>query len=75
MVLLDCLANLSIIGVLFLAFPVRIFEDTHLCYIIETYRGLSLVINRSGMETRVRNKQINEFCSGSFLSLWWSTES
>ena len=47
MVLVDCLANLSIIGVLFLAFPVRIFQDTSLCYLIETYRGLSLVINRS----------------------------
>ena len=46
MVLVDCLANLSIIGVLFLAFPVRIFQDTRLCYLIETYRGLSLVINR-----------------------------
>ena len=46
MVLVDCLANLSIIGVLFLAFPVRIFQNPGLCYLIETYRGLSLVINR-----------------------------
>ena len=78
MVLVDCLANLSIIGVLFLAFPVRIFQDTRLCYLIETYRGLSLVINRLALTKLERILAMQ--CSlsmtlGSFQSLSWSTES
>ena len=47
MVWMDCLANLSLIGVLFLAYPVRVFDDhSYLCGPIEFYRAFSLIINR-----------------------------
>ena len=74
MVLVDCLANLSIIGVLFLAFPVRIFQDTRLCYLIETYRGLSLVINRL-VQSRKEDVLALIIMLWLFRSLSWSTES
>ena len=48
MVWMDCLANLSLIGVLFLAYPVRVFDDhSYICGPIEFYRAFSLIINRS----------------------------
>ena len=52
MVWMDCLANLSLIGVLFLAYPVRVFDDhSYLCGPIEFYRAFSLIINRSVLYT------------------------
>ena len=47
LVWLDCLANLSTIPVLFLAFPVRNY-DTHpnFCFLIEFIRAGSMFLNR-----------------------------
>ena len=47
MVLLDCLANIGMIGVMVLAFPVRVWGNTHLCLFITFFRCYVLVINRS----------------------------
>ena len=46
MVLLDCAANIAIIGVMFLAFPVRVWGDPNLCIIFHFYRVFVVVINR-----------------------------
>ncbi len=46
MVLLDCLANISTIGVMFLAFPIRIWGNSYLCLLITFFRGCVLVLNR-----------------------------
>ena len=45
MVVLDCLANLSIIGILLLAYPVRVFGNS-LCILIDFYRSYFIIINR-----------------------------
>ena len=46
MVLLDCAANLAIIGVMCLAFPVRVWGDPYLCLIFHFYRVFVATINR-----------------------------
>ena len=46
MVLLDCLANISTIGVMFLAYPIRIWGNSHLCLLITFFRGFVLALNR-----------------------------
>lgn len=47
MVWMDCLANISIIGVMFLAFPVRVFDNhPSICILIEFYRAVALFMNR-----------------------------
>ena len=46
MVLLDCLANISTIGVMFLAFPIRVWGNSYLCILISFFRGFVLVLNR-----------------------------
>ena len=46
MVLLDCLANISTIGVMFLAFPIRIWGNSYLCFLITFFRAYVLVLNR-----------------------------
>ena len=46
MVLLDCVANIAIIGVMFLAFPVRIWGDPDLCLLIHFYRAFVATINK-----------------------------
>ena len=46
MVLLDCFANISTIGVMFLAFPIRIWGNSYLCLLITFFRGFVLVLNR-----------------------------
>ena len=46
MVLLDCLANISIIGVMFLAFPTRVWGSSLLCLPITFFRSFVLVLNR-----------------------------
>ena len=46
MVLLDCLANISAIGVMFLAFPIRIWGNGYLCLLITFFRGFVLALNR-----------------------------
>ena len=46
MVLLDCLANISNIGVMFLAFPIRVWGNSNLCLLITFFRGFVGVLNR-----------------------------
>ena len=46
MVLLDCLANISNIGVMFLAFPIRVWGNSYLCLLITFFRGFVGVLNR-----------------------------
>ena len=46
MVLLDCLANISNIGVMFLAFPIRVWGNSYLCLLITFFRGFVVVMNR-----------------------------
>ena len=47
LVWLDCLANLSTIAVLFLAFPVRIHDAyPHWCFLIQFIRAVSMFLNR-----------------------------
>ena len=46
MVLLDCLANISTIGVVFLAFPIRVWGNSYLCLLITFFRGFVVVLNR-----------------------------
>ena len=46
LVLLDCLANISTIGVMFLAFPIRVWGNSYLCLLITFVRGFVVVLNR-----------------------------
>ena len=46
MVLLDCLANISTVGVMFLAFPIRVWGNSYLCLLITFFRGFVVVLNR-----------------------------
>ena len=46
MVLLDCLANISTIGVMFLAFPIRVWGNTYFCLLVTFFRGFVVVLNR-----------------------------
>ena len=46
MVLLDCLANISTVGVMFLAFPIRVWGNSDLCLLITVFRGFVFVLNR-----------------------------
>ena len=46
MVLLDCLANISFIGVMFLVFPVRVWGNSYLCILITFFRVFVLSLNR-----------------------------
>ena len=46
MVLLDCAANIAVIGVMFLAFPVRVWGDPYLCLLFHFYRVFVASINR-----------------------------
>ena len=46
MVLLDCLANISTLGVMFLAFPIRVWGNSYLCLLITFFRGFVVVLNR-----------------------------
>ena len=46
MVLLDCLANISTIGVMFLAYPIRVWGNSYLCLLITFFRGFVVVLNR-----------------------------
>ena len=46
MVLLDCTANIAIIGLMFLAFPVRVWDDPYLCLLFQFYRAFVATINR-----------------------------
>lgn len=46
LVWLDCVANLSIIGVMFMAFPVRIYGSTYICIIMDFIRAVALFMNR-----------------------------
>ena len=46
MVLLDCLANISFIGIMFLVFPVRVWGNSYLCILITFFRVFVLSLNR-----------------------------
>ena len=46
MVLLDCLANISTVGMMFLAFPIRVWGNSYLCLLITFFRGFVFVLNR-----------------------------
>ena len=46
MVLLDCLANISTVAVMFLAFPIRVWGNSYLCLLITFVRGFVVVLNR-----------------------------
>ena len=46
MVALDCLANMAVVIVLFLAFPYRIWHYTSICYFISFFRCFVLTMNR-----------------------------
>ena len=46
MVLLDCLANIAVVIVHSLAFPVRIWHYTYVCYVISYFRCFVLTMNR-----------------------------
>ena len=46
MVLLDCLANISTVGVMFLTFPIRVWGNSYLCLLITFFRGFVVVLNR-----------------------------
>ena len=58
MVLLDCLANISFIGVMLLAFPVRVWGSTNLCLLITFVRVFVLSLNRWGTVAVARRKII-----------------
>ena len=53
MVLVDCLANISTIGVMFLAFPIRVWGNSYLCLLITFIRSFILVLNRFHATTLV----------------------
>ena len=58
MVWMDCLANLSIIGIMFLAFPVRVFDNhPSVCFLIEFYRAVALFMNRQQDQNHAQNIQ------------------
>ena len=46
MVALDCVANMAVVIVLFLAFPYRIWHYTSICYFISFFRCFVLTMNR-----------------------------
>ena len=46
MVAMDCLANILMVGLLLLAFPVRIWGNSHLCAGITFYRAFTVSLNR-----------------------------
>ena len=46
MVLLDCLANISFIGIMVLVFPVRVWGNSYLCILITFFRVFVLSLNR-----------------------------
>ena len=46
MVLLDCLANISTVGVIFSAFPIRDWGNSYVCLLITFFRGFVVVLNR-----------------------------
>ena len=53
MVLVDCLANISTIGVMLLAFPIRVWGNSYLCLLITFFRSFVLVLNRFHATTLV----------------------
>ena len=58
MVLLDCLANISTVAVMFLAFPIRVWGNSYLCLLITFFRGFVVVLNRFCLTIlmKIRNK-------------------
>ena len=46
MVALDCIANMAVVIVLFLAFPNRIWYSTYVCYGISFFRCFVLTMNK-----------------------------
>ena len=46
LITMDSVANLMMVGLLFLAFPLRIWNNRFLCYIITFFRAFTVSINR-----------------------------
>ena len=46
MVTMDCVANIMMVGLLFLAFPCRVWSNSFLCAGIIFYRVFTITINR-----------------------------
>ena len=46
MVTIDCVANLLMIGLLLLAFPIRVWGHSSLCALITCFRSYTLCLNR-----------------------------
>ena len=46
MVLLDCLGNISTVGVMFVTFPIRVWGNSYLCLLITFFRGFITILNR-----------------------------
>ena len=46
MVTIDCVANLLMIGVLLLAFPIRVWGNSSLCALITCFRSFTITLNR-----------------------------
>ena len=65
MVLLDCVANIAIIGVMFLAFPVRVWGDPNLCIIFHFYRVFVVALNREGGHVTDDVKEELQMCPSS----------
>ena len=64
MVATDCFANILMVALLLLAFPVRIWGNRYLCAGITFYRAFTVTINRSIQEKyfkTCKDNQINRF--------------
>lgn len=64
MVLQDCAANLAVIGVMCLAFPVRVWGNPYLCIIFHFYRVFVATINRKVyLDFTCLSLVVNVYCS------------
>ena len=52
MVTMDCVANIMMVGLLFLAFPCRVWRNSFLCAVITFYRAFTITINRWVQQSR-----------------------
>ena len=46
MIFMDCVANIGMIGMIFLAFPCRVWSNKYLCAAITFFRALIVTLNR-----------------------------
>ena len=57
-VLLDCLANISTVAVMFLAFPIRVWGNSYLCLLITFFRGFVVVLNRFCLTILIKIRKV-----------------